>query len=703
MRRAPLVLAAVSLFLAALLGGQVPVDAQPLDPGTPAWLAALLGGPEAPVLSWAWFALFGLGALAICAASHRVLQLPKTSIGVTAVLFAALLVLAVPTSPFRMAAVVALVGWLLALSGLWIAVAVAGRSTAPRFLLAALWAGTVVQACIAVLEYGSMRAVDPSWRVFGTWVNPNALAALLQIGWLLGLALLATAARPWNLAAFAGQAVVGLALLLTQSKGVLLTAGIGTAVYAGAVLAGRTERPSRVRALLPAAVAVVIFILLGLGLRASQPSTGPSALGRVARAEQTSEQSSGFRLLLWKGALQLAAQHPAGIGLGAYRFRSAEPGLTTQTYYAHNSYLQLAAEASWLAAAALAALLLGWAVEALKALRRVPWDHAVWRAAVFAAVLAVAAHSLIDSDLHYVGLGYLFFALLGIGLAMAPDGVAPELTPQWMRIAAIVKPALFWVLLAMLGWQRAIVSGAVGLAAAGRPEEARERLRQARSLAPFDAEPAYLLGQLEPPGPERERWLQEAVRLAPTTRHIRALAREQAASGRQSVAVATLSEALRYDPNNLPTWSLILKLQREAGDLASAERSARKMVAIEQTPYFQIRALPEIVPVETCEARLFLAERSTDPRKAVDWLDAALDLYRRYLETTVPRVEQAAAQGATLGGETAERARETMELAAKAARRLAQAYRALGRAADAEAAESEAGRFEEAAVRLSSR
>ncbi|HCE01315.1 MAG TPA: hypothetical protein DER07_09765, partial [Armatimonadetes bacterium] len=180
-------------------------------------------------------------------------------------------------------------------------------------------------------------------------------------------------------------------------------------------------------------------------------------------------------------------------------------------------------------------------------------------------------------------------------------------------------------------------------------------------------------------------------------------AREQAASGRQAVAVATLSEALRYDPNNLPTWSLILKLQREAGDLASAERSARKMVAIEQTPYFQIRALPEIVPVETCEARLFLAERSTDPRKAVDWLEAALDLYRRYLETTVPRVEQAAAQGATLGGETAERARETMELAAKAARRLAQAYRALGRAADAEAAESEAGRFEEAAVRLSSR
>ncbi|MCA1995843.1 MAG: hypothetical protein LDL56_01300, partial [Armatimonadetes bacterium] len=87
MRRAPLFLAAVSLFLAALLGGQVPVDAQPLDPGTPGWLAALLGGPEAPVLSWAWFALFGLGALVICAASHRVLQLPKTSIGVTVVLF----------------------------------------------------------------------------------------------------------------------------------------------------------------------------------------------------------------------------------------------------------------------------------------------------------------------------------------------------------------------------------------------------------------------------------------------------------------------------------------------------------------------------------------------------------------------------------------------------------------------------------------
>ncbi len=703
MRSAPLVLAAVSLFLAALVGGQVPVDAQPLDPGTPPWLSAVLGAPEAPVLSWAFFGLFGLGALALCAASHRVLQLPKSSIGVTAVLFAALLLLAVPTSPFRMAAVVALVGWLLALSGLWIAVAVAGRSTGPRILLAALWSGTVVQACLAVLEYGSMRAVDPSWRVFGTWVNPNALAAVLQVGWLLGLALLATVPRPWNLAAFAGQAVVGLALLLTQSKGVFLTAGLGTLVYAGALLAGRTDRPSRVRALGPAVVAVLVLAVLGFGLRASQPTAGPAALGRVVRAEQTSEQSSGFRLLLWKGALQLAAKHPAGIGLGAYRYRSAEPGLTTQTFYAHNSYLQLAAEASWLAALALAALLLGWAVEALKALRRVPWDHAAWRASVFAAVVAVAAHSLIDSDLHYVGLGYLFFSLLGIGLAMAPDGVAPELTPRWMRIAAIVKPCVFWVLIALLGWQRATVSQALGLAASGRPEEARGALRQARSLAPFDAEPAYLLGQLESPGPERERWFREAVRLAPTTRHIRALAREQAASGRQAVAVATLTEALRYDPNNLPTWSLILRLQREAGDLAQAERSARKMVAIEQTPYFQIRALPEIVPLETCEARLFLAERSSDPQKAAEWLEPALDLYRRYRETTVPRVEQAASQGATLGGETADRAREAMLQAARVARRLAQAYRALGRSADADAAEAEAGGFEEAAARLSSR
>ncbi|MEJ5171840.1 MAG: O-antigen ligase family protein, partial [Fimbriimonadales bacterium] len=512
MRRVPLVLASVSVFLAALIGGQVPVDAQPLSPDVHTLVAALSGSPEVPVLSWFVFALFGLAALALSAAAHRVLQMPKMALSVVCFVFATLLVLAVPTSPFRMAAVVALAGWLTALAGLWIAVAVAGRSSTPRVLLVSLWSGTVLQACLALLEYGSMRAVDPSWRVFGTWVNPNALAALLQIGWLLGLALLATAPRPWNLAAFAGQAVLGLALLLTQSKGVFLTAGFGTLVYLAAVVAGRSDRPSRLRAAAMAIAAVALLGVLGWGLRATQPASGATALSRVARAEQTSEQSSGFRLLLWQGAIRLAAQHPAGIGLGAYRFRSAEPGLTTQTFYAHNSYLQLAAEASWLAAVALVALLLGWIVEALKAIRRVPWDHAVWRSSVFGAVLSVAAHSLIDSDLHYVGVGYLFFVLLGVGLAMAPDGVAPELTPRWMRVAAIAKPALFVVLLGLLGWQRALVARAVGLASAGSREEARSELQRARSMAPFDAESAYLLGQLEPPGPGRERWFREAAR-----------------------------------------------------------------------------------------------------------------------------------------------------------------------------------------------
>ncbi|MCX7799336.1 MAG: O-antigen ligase family protein [Fimbriimonadales bacterium] len=703
MNLAPWILAGLALFLAPLLGGQVPVDAQPLDPTVSPWVAALVGSAEGPLLSHALFGCMGLAALAWCAAFHRVLQLPKLSLAGMAAGLALLLALSATVSPFRMAAVTALAGWLLTLSALWMAAAVAGRSLGPKVLLGALWAGTVAQACLALLEYGSMRAVDPSWRVFGTWVNPNALAAMLQIGWLLGLALLGTARRPWNLAAFAGQAVLGLALLLTQSKGVFLTVAFGTAIYLSLMLVRAEESQRRRRAASGALAAVAVLALLGFALRATQPQQGPSALGRVVRAEQTSEQSSGFRLLLWRGAAQLATRHPEGVGVGAYRYRSAEPGLTTQTYYAHNSFLQLAAEASWLSAGLLAALLLAWGVEALRALRRVPWERAAWRSSVFAAVVAAAAHSLIDSDLHYAGLGFAFFALLGLGLSLAPDGVSPELTPKPLRLATLAIPVGLAALMLWLGWQRALVCQAVGLATAGQRTEAARKLRQAETLAPFDGEVFYLLAQLEPPGPDRESLLQRAVRLAPSTRHLRALAREQAASGRTAAAVATLSQALRFDPNNLPTWALILELQQAGGDLDAAVQTARRMVRIEQTPYFRVRALPEIIPTETALARVFLAERARAPEERIRWLAPAVELYRRYRDVTLPRVVQAAKQGASLGGETADRAREVLADAERATLLMAAAYRTAGRTAEAVSAEEEASSFAAAAEGLPSR
>jgi hypothetical protein len=121
-----------------------------------------------------------------------------------------------------------------------------------------------------------------------------------------------------------------------------------------------------------------------------------------------------------------------------------------------------------------------------------------------------------------------------------------------------------------------------------------------------------------------------------------------------------------------------------------------KLVDVEQTSYFKIRSLPELVATETYEARIELAMGESGPDSKIKWLPTAIDGFKQYAAHTVQNVIRfAKSPGGRMeyGGESVDRAKTKMTEAETAAKELAAAYRAVGNPALASAADADSALF----------
>jgi O-antigen ligase len=704
----PQMLLAAALFLAPIVCGFIYTDSGTLLPGQSGLLGMLVADPQiqtatsllGPTLVTVLVAL----ALALHLGTHRVGQLPKPKLMLSLSALATVSFASILVSDYRALAIPAGVSWVVYCLALVAGTVVAGRSKGPLILIGGTFLGCFVVALRGIVEY--QNSIDPTWRIFGGWVGPNAVAAMLVVGLFLGLALTATQERVAALVAGLGTAMIGFALLLTQSRGVLLAAAPAALMFVILLWVGRAKE-TRGLAFARVSVVAVLIVGLGFGLQFRQqarpaPTGGqaqaggeaPAALSRFADAESTREQSFEFRRQLWRGAVELIRQNPVGTGAGSYVFASARPGLTTQTKLTHNSFLQLAVESTPLALAALLGLGVLWTVAVLSRFRSLESAESTLLAGIVASVVAVSAHSFIDSDLHYFGIGFTVFVLMGVGLVLACDAVAPELLPKSIRAGGIMLcliPAVAMVHASLLESAKSRVRGAV---AAGNVAAVREELATAKSLGSFDGEVWFLSAQTAASESERLADLRKAATLSPTTRNLRTLARQQAATGDTAAAVASLSRALVLDPNNLLALRQLLDVFRLAGDENNAIETARRLILVEDSGYFKTRSLPEIIPTETLEARLYLVDH-VPAQEQIALLRQAVDGYMQYASVTLPRVAQVAKVDEKLdfGGQTVERARGHMQLASAAATKLSELYRGAGDATAADGARADAEAF----------
>jgi hypothetical protein len=726
----PQILLILAGLLTPIFGGYVASDQLTVDPSA---LVASMGEGQAPILQHALIALPVFLALILLLLGRRIQQIPHPTVAVALMLTVGVLAPAVAGSTYRAIATNVWMEWIAYGVAYLACVSGLGRRIGPSALLGAVFAGCVWIALRGVIEYGQMRGIDPTWRIFAGWSNPNATAAMLTLGLFCGLALSDVKERLAVFGIVLGGAFILFAIFLTGSKGATLFAiPVGTVLFA--VLNGPRKPWLWALALvslpligfgflksllfLPAAVVlgmlltaksgprvwgtfaagVVLVLLLSVTAPKSGGSSAPTGITpgtRIASASKTQDQSATFRLNLWKSAVSLAKERPVfGWGLGSYRYESARPGIATATVFAHNTYLQLAAEAGVGALLVFLGFLGLWARRVLRGSSRLPDGQRAAFAAAVGGIAAILAHCLVDSDLSYFGLGLAFFMVLGAATLLAADAVAPEFVPQPSRGVAAGGVALLWLLFAYLAWGDLAKSEVRFAQTHGQAGD----ISSIESIASWDGDAAYLVAAGQPSLEAREAGLKRTFELLPTPKVARALATLQASHGDYGVAEATLLRVLPHDRLNLKTLSLLMQIQQQEGLPDRAEETARRIVAVEETDYFKIRSLDEVIPTETYQARIVLADAEKDPaRKAALLADAARGI-RQYADITVPEIVRAAKTDPTAryAGESLDTAKGKLADGVRAATEAARLFRVLKNETAAQEMDEDLKAFEKA-------
>ena len=672
--RLELALLASACAVAVVLGGQIVVIALPFE-----------GIGDLPSLVRLFVGVLVFGALAYIVSTRRVIQTPSSKfsfpvMGLVLVLGASILL-----SSFGFVSFDAWMSWVVYGAGFFLAVGSLGRVRGPRLLFATLTAAMTLVAFRGIYEYLYRFEIEPTHRIFAGWNNPNALAGVLLIGLPIALSLGLSSKGLQRGLSMAAAVLITLALLLTQSKGGYLAAGVSIATLVSLCLVWRRGWFS-FSALVPIAVAGLLLFSFQSRGTADDPS-GP--MSRVSNAAGTQTQSVQYRMLLWRGTASLIKSNTVGYGIGSYRFQSARSGLHEQTHFAHQTYLQIAAEGGVLTLLIVLWIVGTWLKQVCSGARSLPEGRRTLLAGCIAAIVGAGAHGLVESNLYFFGIGFLVFVLLGAGLQLATDGSSPESTPVKLRVTLAIVGCLFPLIaltyFARVELAKADASGAIASlrkavvlepADVERAEAASQKLA---SVARADAEAWYLRSMLKPMSyVERSALLEKAVQLQPRTQYLRALAGVQAADGQLEQAFKTLDEALKYDPNNLRTLKLRMDLYFDAEDTSAAAEVARALIAVERTPYLQVRSIPELVPTQPFEARLLLADLADDRNEEAELLLAAIKGYARYAASTVPLVKMMAQGNYDFAGETLTSAREKMATARQAAARLREIYEELG-------------------------
>lgn len=729
----PQALLVATAFLAPLVGGYVASDQTAID--SSAFFRDMALG-QAPVFQHALLAFPACLALIVLLLQRRIQQIPHPYVAAALILTVGSLGPSVFMSSYRPIAVNVWIEWAVYAIAFLAAVSGLGRRLGPRALLAAVFVSCALVALRGIREYGDMRSIDPTWRIFAGWSNPNATAAMLTLGFFCGMALLDSKERLAILGTVLGGAVILLAIYLTGSKGAtMLAIPVGMLAYGlanvpenrlawvGAVLGLALIAIGFLKAfaILPVILVVAVTALLArkpagaprlayvavglvliglLTLTAPKPPAGAAGAtpgARIAAAAATQDQSSTFRLNLWKSAVALGKERPVtGWGLGSYRYVSARPGIVTSTVFAHNTYLQLFAESGMGALLLFLAFLGLWAIRIVRGASRLPTEHRLSLAAAIGGLVAILAHCLVDSDLSYFGLGLSFFLVMGAASLLAADAVAPEFIPKTSRWIAAAGVVGIWLMFTVL----AGADDAKSMVRFAQMHREPGDVASIDSLARWDGEAAYLRARTLPES-DQEAALQAALDLQPIPRIARYLARLQMRQGEFAQAESTIAKGMFNDPNNLPSLLLLLQTHLAMDDGDGAERTLSRMIGIEETPYLKIRALEEVVPTETYQARMLMAARTKDARRRVALLVEAVRGLKRYAEITAPKVREAAKgdpsnPAANYSGETLEDAQRKLTDATNAAHEAAALLRQAGDAATADEMSADATIFERA-------
>lgn len=698
-----ILLTAATALLIPLLGGQIYTTVTSLKAGFVPAMASVLDGPDLPALSHAILFLPLVIAVIWRLSGTKVVSFPRYGLSFLMTLFAGLLLLSVAESRFLGQSFAQFLEFISYIVAFVAGFSCLGRSLGPRIALYSFTAGAGIEAIIGIREWEASRAIDPTWRIFANWSNPNALAGIMLLG---AFAALAVTFDRQKLARVGGVVCFGVttfALFLTQSRGGTLALVVG--LFVGAiVLASKARKTVSKADALAVGCALALAAIFIFGAVQGTRKEGGSTVGqRLTSASASGQQSVQFRMNLWKSSLQIMKDHPGGVGIGAFGNYSAQPGLVSETKLAHDNLLQLGAEASIATPICLILIFMAW----LAACLRGKWEireRSIPLVFTIAALSALCVDGIFESNLYFFGTGLAAFLLMGIGLQLAPDGCSPEISPPHFRFGVILAAAASWIGFGWFGatqWYLARLHDSVGI---GAYSDAADYAKSAASLNFLNSESRYILGMLSQNPTDSISELQSACRLEPSSKNLRSLANRYAAAGQPANADVAFNQALEVAPNDLITLRDQLRFEIASFELAKAHLIALKMVAIESEPIFKVRALSELVPLETVEARLFLVREAASPITQADLLSGAVAIEVTYAQQTIPALTDYFKKYGTLnwGPETGDKALKKLNDAMAHASQLLSLEQKLNNPAGVSQAKSDLQLFSNTADNLKS-
>jgi tetratricopeptide (TPR) repeat protein len=689
MNRPPLTVIslAIGAFLLPVLGGHPSVEQARIS-GAESFIVSLLSPGQMPLGTHFFVSLFFLVPLLHAFFTKKIIHVPAITITGSLALFIAAIGMSVFWSDFKHSSSIALIDWMLMAASYFAVTANAGRRQG-LIVLYGYVIGVSLCAVLGLIEFRDMRQIDPGYRINAMQINPNQAGAMFVSGICVSIATLFTVDRVPKLLLGFGVALQIFALMLTQSKGAILCLPIGLVVLFVGILVLKPIKVGQAVAVAVLPIALGAVMTVGAQKAVQTPAGGGAApLNRFSNSTEVANQSVGFRKLLWQTAIDLAKEKPHGYGIGTFWYESTRPGRVTQTSLAHQTYLQLAAEASFLAPLGLGVFFIMAIARSLRGSKNLPDKTKSTLLAAYSGIAVALAHNMIDSDMYVFGLGATMFMLAGIITASSADSQAPEFVFTLPRVAIGIGALLATPLslsLSYAEYQRGVSRGAV---AEKNGELAVASLNSAIGSTFADGQAHYLRGRLI----NEISDLESAASLHPSPKFYRTLADAYFANAKPKEGFAALSKALQRDPQNAPTLLRYVNMCKQQGDLEQADAMARRLISTEGTTYFQVRSIAELVPTQTFEARVYLAERTENPQEKVKLLSEALRGYVAYRNQTAPVVLRSlkADPNFDYGGENRDTVSEKMNKSLQIIAELRKTQRDVGLDLDAEASACEA-------------
>ena len=470
-------------------------------------------------------------------------------------------------------------------------------------------------------------------RLFGTFINPGFFAGFLviTIPVTLGVYL---ATRRASFAALAGLAFI------VQISAVLLTgtkfgiASLAAALFVFFILAIFTKSLSRVRLRRLLLIAVVSIPLL---LVFSSPFTSRV---REAGAGGTQVHSTEFRKYAWLSTINMIKDQPlTGVGPGVYDTAYARYAIAGPTKYAHQSYLQLAAESGVVALVAFISAFIAIACTALSRLFRYSsqaekddiWEEMVptdaWRlisCAIFAALAGSVIRNLADSDWYIIGIALPFWILAGVLVSRLATTDNAHSTGKIARLGQAALCVIMILLSASFGKGDYFASNAddYRLATLVSPMNPKYHREYGKYLA-FTANDAT----------EAIKEIKKAIRLAPSdASNYHTLGMVYFQYDHPKSAIIQFNKSLKLNPNSTQTLYQLSQVYYTLDNMKALESTLKRLIEIEKSPYERIKGVPELVDVTYAYAHAYFGNQYLDRK---DYKDAV-----REFESAIDRLER---------------------------------------------------------------